>query len=411
MVEIYQGFESSYEHAGAPRSWKAGEAQVHQGDRPAGYVWNAWAKGYKLGVQSSSDHISTHSSYACILVEHFTRQGLVDAMRKRHTYAATDTIVMDFRVSTAEGTFLMGDIFDSKSQPKLVVNVLGTAPIKQIDVIKNNQYIYKVNPAQKTAHFEYVDYRHRSRRELLLRARRTDRRPAGLVLADLGPRTVKRREFIRTAGLFATAPIAVLNAQSDAARKPNIIFILADELGIGNVGCYGADNFKTPNIDGLARDGTRYTHCYTAPLCGPSCALILTGRYAIPHRCDQPGCCQANGPSVETMMPGYLKPAGYVTASVGKWGQLPLGPAEFGFDEASQWDGKGYLPDAMHDFLVDFITRHRDDPFYVYYSMSNLQKPKVWLRRIVSRTAPIFTPTTSPTWISWSASLSRGSNA
>jgi hypothetical protein len=157
MVEIYQGFESSYEHAGAPRSWKQGEALVHQGERPAGYVWNAWAKGYKLGVQSSSDHISTHSSYACILVEQFTRQGLVDAMRKRHTYAATDAIVMDFRASTAEGTFLMGDIFDSKSQPKLEVNVLGTAPIKQIDVIKNNTYVYKINPGQKTAHFEYRD--------------------------------------------------------------------------------------------------------------------------------------------------------------------------------------------------------------------------------------------------------------
>ena len=76
---------------------------MHQGERPAGYVWNAWAKGYKLGVQSSSDHVSTHSSYACILVEDFSRQGLVDAMRKRHTYAATDSIVMDLRASDGRG--------------------------------------------------------------------------------------------------------------------------------------------------------------------------------------------------------------------------------------------------------------------------------------------------------------------
>jgi hypothetical protein len=158
IVEIYQGFESNYEHAGAPRAWKAGEKAVHQGERPAGYVWNAWAKGFKLGVQSSSDHISTHSSYACILVEDFSRQGLVDAMRKRHTYAATDAIVMDFRVAVADkGTFLMGDILETKAQPKLVVKVMGTAPIKQIDVIKNNTYVYKVNPGQKTASFEYVD--------------------------------------------------------------------------------------------------------------------------------------------------------------------------------------------------------------------------------------------------------------
>jgi hypothetical protein len=158
IVEIYQGFESNYEHAGAPRSWKAGESTVHQGQRPAGYVWNAWAKGFKLGVQASSDHVSTHSSYACILVDDFSRQGLVDAMRKRHTYAATDAIVMDFRAVTADkGTFLMGDIFETKSQPKLVVKVLGTNRIKQIDVIKNNTYVYKINPGEPTASFDYVD--------------------------------------------------------------------------------------------------------------------------------------------------------------------------------------------------------------------------------------------------------------
>jgi hypothetical protein len=158
MVEIYQGFESNYEHAGAPRAWKEGEAKVHQGERPAGYVWNAWAKGYKLGVQASSDHISTHSSYACIVVEDFSRQGLLDAMRKRHSYAATDQIVMDYRMATEDkGSFLMGDILETRSRPKLIVKVLGTAAIKQIDVIKNNTYIYKVSPNTKTADFEYVD--------------------------------------------------------------------------------------------------------------------------------------------------------------------------------------------------------------------------------------------------------------
>ena len=158
MVEIYQGFESNYEHAGAPRSWKAGEAKVHQGERPAGYVWNAWAKGYKLGVQSSSDHVSTHASFACILAEDFTREGLLDAMRRRHTYAATDAIVLDYRISTPDaGTFLMGDIFSTSAQPRLLVKVLGTAPIRQIDVIRNNAYIHKTSPGAKEAGFEYVD--------------------------------------------------------------------------------------------------------------------------------------------------------------------------------------------------------------------------------------------------------------
>jgi hypothetical protein len=158
LVEIYQGFESNYEHQGAPRAWREGMKPVHQGLRPLGYIWNAWAKGYKLGVQSSSDHLSTHSSYACILAEEFTRQGLLDAMRKRHAYAATDQVVLDCRIATADaGEHLMGDIFDSSAQPKLIVKAIGTAAIEQIDVIKNNTYIYKVNPKAQEASFEYVD--------------------------------------------------------------------------------------------------------------------------------------------------------------------------------------------------------------------------------------------------------------
>jgi hypothetical protein len=157
LVEIYQGFESNYEHAGAPRAWKDGEKTVHQGLKPLGFVWNAWSKGFKLGVQSSSDHISTHSSYACILTEDYTRQGLLDAMRKRHAYAATDQIVMDYRIAVPEGTYLMGDIVSSSAQPKLIVRVLGTAPIKEIHVIKNNTYVHKVSPGEKEASFEYVD--------------------------------------------------------------------------------------------------------------------------------------------------------------------------------------------------------------------------------------------------------------
>ena len=64
------------------------------------------------------------------------------------------------------------------------------------------------------------------------------------------------------------------------SEKPNIIFILADDLGIGDVSCYGSDLNKTPIIDQLAKGGIRFTHGYTAPLCGPSRAMILTGRYS-----------------------------------------------------------------------------------------------------------------------------------
>lgn len=158
VVEIYQGYDNNYEEANAPRSRHAAETSSHGAERPAGYVWNAWAKGYKLGVQSSSDHISTHTSYACVLAEDFTREGIMDALRKRHTYAATDNIILDFEIpNTSAGTALMGDIVSSSAPPKLMVRIGGTAPLKQIDVIRNNQYIYQLKPNQKEAHFEYVD--------------------------------------------------------------------------------------------------------------------------------------------------------------------------------------------------------------------------------------------------------------
>jgi hypothetical protein len=78
-------------------------------------------------------------------------------MRKRHAYAATDQIVMDFRIHTGNTTALMGDIVDSRGPVKLAVRVVGTAPIKRIDIIKDNNYIHKVSPGRKEVSFEYVD--------------------------------------------------------------------------------------------------------------------------------------------------------------------------------------------------------------------------------------------------------------
>jgi arylsulfatase A len=180
-------------------------------------------------------------------------------------------------------------------------------------------------------------------------------------------------------------------------NKPNIVFILADDYGTGEVSSYGADHYKTPNIDELARGGIRYTHAYTVPLCGPSRAAILTGRYAFRTGATNQDSTGLMKPSVETMMPRVLKAAGYVSAAVGKWGQLPLGPADFGFDEYLKFSGSGiywntqergktyvvngetrtlrdkeYMPDLMHQFAVDFITKHRDKPFYLYYSLSHV---------------------------------------
>jgi len=185
------------------------------------------------------------------------------------------------------------------------------------------------------------------------------------------------------------------------AKTPNIILILADDLGIGNVGAYGAEDFKTPNIDALAKSGTRFERCFSAPVCGPSRAMLMTGRYGF--RTGMTGNdkdsakLMAASVATEIMIPRVLKPAGYVTGQIGKWSQVPLEPSDWGFDEYLRFQASGtywntqprgekytvngksvpladgeYLPEKMHDFAVDFITRHTEQPFFLYYSMSHV---------------------------------------
>jgi len=158
IVEIFQGARTSAEHEGAPLAPTEKRTDLWAGGyRPLGFVWNAWAKGYKLGVQASSDHVSTHTSYAVVIAESFTRQGLVDAMRRRHTYAATSNILLDFRMRDGDETWLQGDSFRSRGRPQLVVKVAGTGPLAKIDVVRDNQYLHSRPGAGETAEFTYQD--------------------------------------------------------------------------------------------------------------------------------------------------------------------------------------------------------------------------------------------------------------
>jgi hypothetical protein len=158
LVEIYQGYRTSYEYEGAPRAATALNQQAQKsGWQPEGFVWNAWAKGYRLGVQASSDHWSTHISYACILADRFTREGLLEAIRKRHAYAATDNIVLDFRARSGTTDYVMGDAFTASAAPRLLVSAAGTGTIKQIDVIRDRKFVYTARPAARQTHFEYTD--------------------------------------------------------------------------------------------------------------------------------------------------------------------------------------------------------------------------------------------------------------
>lgn len=158
LVEIYQGDRVSAEHEGAPKAAYAGNPTVQPGGyRPAGFVWNAWAKGYKLGVQASSDHVSTHISYACTIASDFTREGLMDAMRKRHSYGATDNIILDYRMIAAGKEYLQGDIVNARGPVRLRIKVMGTRPVRQIDIIRNNKYVHTRNPLERDVSFEFED--------------------------------------------------------------------------------------------------------------------------------------------------------------------------------------------------------------------------------------------------------------
>ncbi len=190
---------------------------------------------------------------------------------------------------------------------------------------------------------------------------------------------------------------ALAPAWAAPPAKPNIIYILADDYGVGEVGAYGADNYKTPHIDALAQGGTRYTRGYTVPLCGPSRAMMLSGRYPFRTGATSQDATGDVFSHTEQLTPKVLKSAGYVSSMIGKWGQLPLTAGEFGFDDYLQFKGSGvywntqakgkeylvngktlplrdkeYMPDLMHKHLVNFITQNRDKPFFVHYSMSHV---------------------------------------
>ncbi len=214
-----------------------------------------------------------------------------------------------------------------------------------------------------------------------------------------------RRDFLKSAsvGLSALALPRWLAeataADAPAAAKPNVIFILTDDVGMGDIGCCGG-RFKTPAIDALAQAGTRFELCFSTPLCGPSRCQAMTGRYPFRTGLNSNHSADAISPVREVMTPTVLKKAGYVTAQAGKWGQMCLGPGEWGFDEYLVFRGSGrywrdqttfyrlngrqkelpagvYLPDLMHDFVVDFISRNKDKPFFLFYSMSHIHGPIV----------------------------------
>jgi arylsulfatase A-like enzyme len=188
-----------------------------------------------------------------------------------------------------------------------------------------------------------------------------------------------------------------------AAQKPNIIFIMVDDMGRDWVSCYGAKH-QTPNIDRLAKEGVRYQTAWCTPICTPTRVTLLTGQYPCHHgwvqHYDVP---RWGGAGLRadrfTTFARLLRDAGYATVIGGKWqinhlGKEPDALKKHGFDEHCVWPGveEGkpetqerfwngllvtngkrskvpYGPDTINRFLIDYIKRHKDDPFLVYYPM------------------------------------------
>lgn len=231
-------------------------------------------------------------------------------------------------------------------------------------------------------------------------------------------RRVTRREFVSTAltgaalaGAAMADTAAGANIFSSQGRRPNILFILADDLGYGDLSCYGRPDYRTPNLDGLATQGVRFVKAYSAsPVCTPTRCAFITGRYPARTRVglEEPLTEPSDlGERVKTLglppehptVASLLKQSGYQTALIGKWhlGYLPnFGPVQSGFDEffgimtgaadffthkdmtgaADLYEGKvaveriGYTTELLTKRAVEYISKRRSGaesqkPFYL----------------------------------------------
>lgn len=195
--------------------------------------------------------------------------------------------------------------------------------------------------------------------------------------------------------LAASASCRQVREVPSEPEQPNILLILADDVGREVLGSYGGTSYPTPHLDRLARTGLRFEHAYSMPVCHPSRICLMTGRY--PFRLGHPVWGTFPGRWEERTLPQILRRAGYATAIAGKW-QLtllredPEHPFRLGFDryclfgwhegpryyEPLIWQNgrirpdvrEEYGPDVYVRFLTDFMERHRPGPFFAFYSMA-----------------------------------------
>ena len=227
---------------------------------------------------------------------------------------------------------------------------------------------------------------------------------------------LERCDVLKCVGAGAVAMLAPgwLRAAEVQPRRPNIIIMLADDLGFSDLGCYGGE-IKTPNLDALAKNGLRMTQMYNSARCCPSRASLLTGQH--PQSVGFPG-MSGSLPRTCVTIPEVLRAAGYETLMAGKWHLGKPGPIERGFSEyygmlggyGSFWNkslysrlpagrpdrdyaaGKFYATDAITDHALDFVagTRKAGKPYFLYLAYNAPHFPLHAPKELVDKYVPVY---------------------
>lgn len=200
---------------------------------------------------------------------------------------------------------------------------------------------------------------------------------------------------MRLPAILAVCGLALASTRSAADARPNVVLIMADDLGYECIGANGCESYRTPHLDRLAASGMRFEQCHVQPLCTPTRVQLMTGQYNV-RNYFKFGVL----PTSETTFGNLFQQAGYATGICGKWqlGEEPQLPRQFGFQEAYLWQhtrrppryanpgiehngqpidfhNGEYGPQLVNDFALDFVTRHKDHPFFLYYPMILTHSP------------------------------------
>jgi len=201
-----------------------------------------------------------------------------------------------------------------------------------------------------------------------------------------------RRDFLKAAAagtIAASSYPHLMMAKDTPQQKPNVVILFIDDLGYGDLSCFGNKRVKTPYIDSLAENGVKCTMSYvTNPPCSPSRCSLLTGMYA--QRFGKSGMARGMPiPDDHPTLAEFMRDAGYVTGQIGKWdiGSKDQPPQKRGFMEVARGapgshydvtradETKAYRTDLDGDYMVEFVERNKDKPFFLYFSPLAIHAP------------------------------------